>query len=1091
MIDTSALSRKILSDITIYSKYARYLPKLKRRETWSEIVTRNFNTHFKKFKHLGNDFIDLIAENNQYIMEKKVFPSMRFAQFAGKPIEINNSRGYNCSYAPVDHIDVFSEAMFLLLSGCGFSFSVQKHHVEKLPEIKGPTRRKRNYLIGDSIIGWSDAIKQLIYAYFVGKSDPVFKYDDIREKGAILITSGGKAPGPQPLKDCIHNIRKVLDNAITERGIGTKLTPIECHDLLCFIADAVLSGGIRRAACLSGFSYDDDEMMAAKTNAWFELHSERQRSNNSVVLLRRKLNKKSFDRIFNFIQASQFGEPGILLTHDKDYLFNPCFAGDTLIAVADGRGAVSIKDLSSSGLDVPVYSVNNNGKVSIKMGRNPRKTGINRDLVKITLDDNSFIKITHDHEMILRNGTRIKAKDLKKGDSLCRFTKKAIKLSDKNNNLYYRIHCDTRDINNDRILEHRLIAKFNNSDKWDNIYDTSKCNGWIDGGLVVHHKDYNGLNNSPDNLEIMSFKEHTNFHFNCDTQGLKNGRFSGYSNDQLKVIAINLTKKLGRRFSVNEWTNADKNIPTKFSTWRQKNFFRSPKELAVWAAKECELFHGCDIRTEKLYIKAIEQGYTARIISNTVEVLKTCEQCKINFYVKYHKREQSFCSMRCAGIYNTKKHGDILKASKKKISMQEQKRNKQINIYNNLKLELGRDPMKKEWETQCKINNISHRIASKNQPAYKNNPYAFFSFKELKEYANEYNHKVLKVEFLTEKEDVYNITVDDNHTVGIVTNSKNNNYIGIFSCQCGEASLRSQSFCNLTTIVCDDITTQEEFNKRARCAAIFGTLQASYTDFHYLRDVWRDNTEKDYLIGVSLTGIATKSFLKLDFREAANIVLETNKEIASIIGINEAARTTLTKPEGTTSCVAGTSSGVHAWHSKYYIRRIRLNKEEPLYRYLKRAIPNLIEDDIFKPHIQAVISIPIKAPEDAITRDESAIELIKRCIKLTDEWIIPGHRRGANTHNVSATITVKDDEWDQVKAVVWENIDRINGMTFFKYDGGNYPQAPFSECSEEEYNELLDHCRGIDLTKVKEELDNTNLNEQSACSGGNCTVTHM
>ena len=626
-MDKGEISRKILSDITIYSKYARYLLEKQRRETWEEIVLRTIQTHTNKYKHLESEIYD----NFRYVIDKKTLPSMRFLQFGGLPIEINPSRGYNCSYAPVDHLDTFAEAMFLLLSGCGFSFSVQQHHIDKLPELKGTSQRKRKYLINDSIIGWADAIKQLIYAYFYGKSNPDFDYRDIRPKGTALITSGGKAPGPQPLKDCTHNIRKILDNALIERGPGTKLKPIEAHDICCWIADAVLSGGIRRAACLSGFSYNDEEMLASKTNAWFDTHPERQRSNNSVVLLRRKLNKESFDKIFTLIQASKFGEPGFILSHDKEYLFNPC----------------------------------------------------------------------------------------------------------------------------------------------------------------------------------------------------------------------------------------------------------------------------------------------------------------------------------------------------------------------------------------------------------------------------------------------------------------------------GEASLQNNSFCNLTTIVASDITTQEEFNNRARAAAFIGTIQAGYTDFHYLRDIWKKNTEKDALLGVSITGLANEHFLKLDFKEAANIVKEENERVAKLIGINKAARTTLAKPEGTTSCVVGSSSGVHSWHSKFYIRRIRLNKDEPIYKYLIRAIPNLIEDDVFKPHTQAVLSIPMKAPDDAITREESAKSLLDRCVKLNKEWIQPGHRRGANAHNVSATINVRDDEWDEVKKIVWENIDNINGMTFYAYDGGDYPQRPFEECTENTYNKMLKLAKNIDLTKIKEEEDITNLAGESACSGGQCTITHM
>ena len=259
------LSTKILSDITVHMKYAKYVPQKQRRETWYELVTRNKEMHQKKYPNLKDE----IEEVYKMVYEKKILPSMRSLQFGGKPIEISPNRIYNCAYLPVDHVDAFSETMFLLLGGTGVGFSVQKHHVEKLPDIKKPNpKRKRRYLIGDSIEGWADAIKVLVESYFgIKSSTPIFDYSDIRQKGALLVTSGGKAPGPQPLKDCIHNIKKVLDN----KEDGDKMQPIEVHDIICYIADAVLAGGIRRAALISLFSADDSEMISCKSGAWWEL----------------------------------------------------------------------------------------------------------------------------------------------------------------------------------------------------------------------------------------------------------------------------------------------------------------------------------------------------------------------------------------------------------------------------------------------------------------------------------------------------------------------------------------------------------------------------------------------------------------------------------------------------------------------------------------------------------------------------------------------------------------------------------------------------------------------------------------------------
>ena len=237
------LEKKILSDITVHMKYARYLDNEKRRENWGELVTRNMEMHIKKFP----DLKDEIRKNYEMVYDKKVLPSMRSMQFGGKPIEVSPNRIFNCAFCPIDDPRVFGEIMFLLLGGTGVGFSVQSHHVEKLPEIRKPsTKRARRYLIGDSIEGWSDAVKALILSYYKGTSQLRFDFSDIRPKGARLVTSGGKAPGPQPLKECLLKIKGILDN----KDNGETLSPIEVHDIVCYIADAVLAGGIRRAgAC--------------------------------------------------------------------------------------------------------------------------------------------------------------------------------------------------------------------------------------------------------------------------------------------------------------------------------------------------------------------------------------------------------------------------------------------------------------------------------------------------------------------------------------------------------------------------------------------------------------------------------------------------------------------------------------------------------------------------------------------------------------------------------------------------------------------------------------------------------------------------
>ena len=616
------LSNKILSDITVYMKYARYLENKKRRETWEELVTRNKKMHIKKYPSLKDE----IEEKYKYVYEKKVLPSMRSMQFGGKPIEVAPNRIYNCAYLPIDHALAFNECMFLLLGGTGVGFSVQKHHVEKLPEIQKPNiKRTRRFLIADSIEGWADAIKVLMNSYFKGGSKIRFDFSDIRPKGAQLITSGGKAPGPQPLRECLVKVQGILD----EKENGDKLEPIEVHDIICHIADAVLAGGIRRAALISLFSADDEEMLAAKTGNWWEQNPQRGRANNSITLLRHRITREYFMDLWERVKASGCGEPGFYFTNDKDWGCNPC----------------------------------------------------------------------------------------------------------------------------------------------------------------------------------------------------------------------------------------------------------------------CEI------------------------------------------------------------------------------------------------------------------------------------------------------------------------------------------------------ALRPYQFCNLTEINVSDVQSQEDYEGRARAAAFIGTLQAGYTDFHYLRDVWRRTTEKDALVGVSMTGIASGKVLDLDMKSAALVVKEENKRVASEIGIKPAARTTCVKPAGTTSLTLGTSSGIHAWHNEHYIRRRMVGKYESIYMHLFLNHPELVEDEYFRPHDTAVISVPQRSPEGAITRKESALQLLKRIKLVTDEWVRPGHKNGQNTHNVSATISIREDEWTDVGEWMWENKTSYNGLSVLPMDGGSYKQAPFEDCSPEKYQVLLESMQEIDLTKVVEIEDNTTLVGELACAGGSCEIT--
>ena len=614
------ISNRILSEITVYMKYARFIPEKNRRETWEELVTRNKEMHQRKYPQLKDE----IENVYKMVYDKKVLPSMRSLQFGGKPIEISPNRIYNCAYLPIDDWRAFGEVMFLLLGGTGVGYSVQKHHVESLPPIHRPKSKERRFLISDSIEGWADAIKALMKSYFTGGSSIRFDYSDIRHKGARLITSGGKAPGPEPLRICIEKIRAILDL----KTDGDQLPPIEVHDIVCHIADAVLAGGIRRAALISLFSADDDDMISCKFGNWWELNPQRGRANNSAVLLRSKVSEEFFKSLWKKIELSNAGEPGIYLSNDKDWGTNPC----------------------------------------------------------------------------------------------------------------------------------------------------------------------------------------------------------------------------------------------------------------------CEI------------------------------------------------------------------------------------------------------------------------------------------------------------------------------------------------------ALRPFQFCNLCEVNVSDVESQEDLEDRVRAAAFVGTLQASYTDFHYLRPIWQRTTEKDALLGVGMTGIGSGKVQKLDLKAAAKASREENERVAELIGINKSARTTTIKPSGTSSCVLGTSSGIHAWHNDYYLRRVRVGKNEAIYTYLSINHPELVEDEYFRPHDTAVIGVPQKSPEGSILRSESPLQLLERVKWFNQNWIKPGHRTGMNTHNISATVSIREHEWTAVGNWMWENREHFNGLSVLNYDGGSYIQSPFEDITEEKYNQLMETLHDVNLSNIVELEDNTEHSQEVACSGGKCDI---
>jgi len=331
------MSIKSLSEYTLYSKYAKYIPDSKRRETWHELIERVFAMHETKLGDKVESFREDFEFAKEMVKKKRILGSQRALQFGGDPILAKQSKLYNCTVSYVDRVDFFKECMYLLLCGCGVGFSVQTHHVAKLPNLTKRDQGEETFVIPDSIEGWSDAIGVLIQSYFddsrkftmydfggvdynsfSGKKIN-FDFSLIRPEGAS-ISWGGKAPGPNGLKNAIANIEKVLDRCLEDGR--ERVRAIDAYDVIMHSSDAVLSGGIRRSATICLFSPDDDEMATAKTGDWFVKNPQRGRSNNSALLVRGETSKAEFSKLMKSVK--EFGEPGFVWSDNKELLVNPC-----------------------------------------------------------------------------------------------------------------------------------------------------------------------------------------------------------------------------------------------------------------------------------------------------------------------------------------------------------------------------------------------------------------------------------------------------------------------------------------------------------------------------------------------------------------------------------------------------------------------------------------------------------------------------------------------------------------------------------------------------------------------------------------------
>lgn len=329
MASTQVDTRKFLSETKFYEGYSRFVEDENRYETWDEAVDRVIDMHSKNYNQKSNELAPYLNEAKQSYSEQRVLGAQRALQFGGDQLMKHQMRMYNCTSSYADRPEFFGEIFYILLCGAGAGFSVQKHHIAKLPQITARTKQAKGYIVEDSIEGWASALDVLMSSYLVGGGKHpdyegrrvFFDLSQIRPKGA-KISGGFKAPGPEGLRRSLDKIEHLLQGIVLDTKEPVSIKPINVYDIAMHAADAVLSGGVRRSATICLFSPDDEEMMTAKTGNWFIDNPQRGRSNNSAVIVRDKTSPDQFNKIMESVK--QFGEPGFVFVESTEHTTNPC-----------------------------------------------------------------------------------------------------------------------------------------------------------------------------------------------------------------------------------------------------------------------------------------------------------------------------------------------------------------------------------------------------------------------------------------------------------------------------------------------------------------------------------------------------------------------------------------------------------------------------------------------------------------------------------------------------------------------------------------------------------------------------------------------
>ena len=982
-----------MMDYTFVSKYARWNRVEQRRETWKEAVNRVRKMMLKHYS--DKDIEDDINWAYDMMLKKKVLGSQRALQFGGKPMLSKNARGYNCVSSYCDRLRFFQEYFWLLLCGCGAGFSVQKHHIKKLPAFKERNCNKvKTFTIPDDIEGWSDSIGILLTNWFgVQKGMEEFaeyapdkcgilnfNYSQIRPKGASLSSGVGKAPGPEGLKNALNKITILLDERYNTKQ--SRLKPIDAYDVAMHIADAVLSGGIRRSATIALFSPDDAEMASAKTGDWIKTNPQRGRSNNSAMLLRDSTTKEQFSDLMKNVE--QFGEPGFVWCDDLEALVNPCITKDSVITTEEGLYSVdSLRNRINKEYTALVDGSPYSSTGFWKTGTKP--------VYEVEFSSGRILKATGNHKIKNSDEEWKELKDFKIGEKVkVHNQREHTRHIDYNGKDYAQGYCLGSFVGDGNISKDSAQLKWWGEDKDQQKKDGAKLlqvAGFRSKNLKTgsDSKSINSVLNSielyrfADSLGIIKNDKHLTEESISNNWSFLSGLVSGYFDADGHVI-FNPIKGSCIRLTSNSLSN-----------------------LRLMQ----HVLHSFGIES-KIYQERCPEGYRILPDGNgghqeywckaTHDLHVSCDS--IIWFKQYIK------------LRHTKKQALIDKI----IGSYKRKPNK-TNFEDKI-VSINQGNIEDVYD--CSVNNIQAFDAN-----------------------GIYVHNCVEIQFWA------------------YDNKGNSGW----------------QMCNLSTINASSIKDIEDFEERGKAASIIGTLQAGFTNFEYLGPVSEYICRREALLGVSMTGIMEKSEIVLDpenQRKVAKIIKKVNKEFAEKIGINQAARTTCLKPEGTTSTILGTSSGIHPHHAKRYLRRIQANTTEVPYQHFKKFNDKACEKSVWSANdTDDVVIFPIEVPDGSKLKNQLPAEELLEIVKNTQQnWVAAGTNKSLCTqpwlmHNVSNTITVKEDEWDAVCKYIYKNRKYFCGISLIPASGDkDYPQAPFTAVltSREivrEYGEAAIWCSGI------------------------------